>query len=136
MQTSIFIGAAKIRLKIVKYVLCRPNFAPTTNPMASRLELLKKYADEDPADPFLLYGLAMETRKRKPAEAMTLFRRLRLEHPDYLPMYYQAAVLAYELSDAGECLALIEEGIAIGRAQKDAKTVAELEALGEQVREI
>lgn len=102
--------------------------------MASRLELLKKYVNEDPSDPFLLYGLAIETRKSEPAEAMILFRKLKSEHPDYLPLYYQAAVLAFELSHANECLAMIEEGMVVGKAQGDAKTVAELEALGEQVR--
>jgi hypothetical protein len=102
--------------------------------MASRLETLKKYVNEDPSDPFLLYGLAMETRKSEPAEAMILFRKLKSAHPDYLPLYYQAAVLAFELSHADECLELIEEGIVLGKAQRDAKTVSELKALGEQVR--
>lgn len=94
-----------------------------------RIDLLKKYIDEDPNDPFNYYGLACEYQQVKPDEALSLFHKLLEDHPDYLPTYYQAGQLleAYEREE--EALKVYETGMALAKTQNNTKTFQELNSV-------
>ena len=55
----------------------------------NRLLQLQKFYEEDPNDPFNLYGLALEISKNDREQGYTLFQQLISGFPDYVPAYYQ-----------------------------------------------
>jgi tetratricopeptide (TPR) repeat protein len=55
-----------------------------------RLENLKSLVEQNPTDPFLLYGLAMEYRRMGELEAaIERFAELIAQNPEYVPAYFQ-----------------------------------------------
>lgn len=87
-----------------------------------------KFLEEDPNDVFSLYALALEYKKSNPAEAGKLFRQLLTQHPEYLPTYYQAALMKEEIGAIDEALQLYQQGIALARKTNDKATLKELQA--------
>ena len=64
----------------------------------TRIEMLKAYIADDPADPFLPYALALEyVRLNKNEDAISLLEKVLNLNPDYLPAYYHLGKL-YEKS--------------------------------------
>ncbi|MBX2945480.1 MAG: tetratricopeptide repeat protein [Cyclobacteriaceae bacterium] len=94
----------------------------------TRIEQLLKYVEEDPNDSFSLYALALEYKKNNPIEALKLFRQLLINHPDYLPTYYQAGLMMEESGNINEALNLYGQGIGLARKQNDMGTLKELQA--------
>ncbi len=94
-----------------------------------RIDLLKKYIAEDPADPFNSYGLACEYLEELPEEALVLFQKLLKDHSDYLPTYYQAGQLLEAFEKEEEALKVYEDGMALAKAQNNTKTFQELRSV-------
>ncbi len=65
---------------------------------------------EDPTDPFNRYALALELAKSDKQKAKEVFDQLILFNPDYVPAYYQAALLYIELSLDEEATKIVEAG--------------------------
>jgi Tfp pilus assembly protein PilF len=66
---------------------------------AERLKILLDYLAEDPNDPFNLYAVAMEYISKDAEKALSYLKKLLAEHPDYIPTYYHAAALYFELGE-------------------------------------
>lgn len=92
-----------------------------------RLQQLIRFVEEEPGDPFNVYALAMEFVNGQPGQAQPYFDQLLTDHPDYLPTYYHAAALYAEQGERSRAAALYDKGIALARAQRNAKTLLELE---------
>ncbi len=92
-----------------------------------RLKSLLEFLKETPQDPFLLYAIATEYRSVSPEKSKEYFVLLIEEFPDYLPTYYQAAHLLWEMGDVELAASFFEKGIALAKRQKETKTLAELQ---------
>ncbi|MDH5598737.1 MAG: tetratricopeptide repeat protein, partial [Cyclobacteriaceae bacterium] len=75
------------------------------------------------------YGIAMEYAKFNPVEADKYFSILLNDFPDYLPVYYQAALFYHERMDSDKALDLIKKGITVAQKQQQQKTLTELKNL-------
>jgi Tfp pilus assembly protein PilF len=94
----------------------------------NRLELLKQFCADDPADPFNQYALAMEYMNTDTQQAAEILEKLLSEHPDYLPSYYLAAKLHEALGNKEKAIAIYERGIVVAQTQQSTKTLRELQS--------
>ena len=99
----------------------------------NRLAQLQKFYDEDPNDPFNLYGLALEVTKSDRQQGYTLFQQLIAGFPDYVPAYYQSAILSIELAKPEDAKALLEKGMSWAKSKNDIKAYHELQQLWNEV---
>lgn len=92
-----------------------------------RLAELEKMLRDNPHDPFLHYGIALEIANRGDVpEAIARLERLLSEKPDYLGAYYQLGQY-YELEEnTEEAIDTYRRGMIIAQQQKNAKTLGEL----------
>jgi len=93
----------------------------------TRLEQLWQFYVEDPKDPFNLYAYALELSKSDKQKAVHYLNILITNNPDYLPSYYQAAMLCVDV--AMEATPILEQGIRIAKAQNNLKALGELQGL-------
>ncbi len=93
---------------------------------SERLELLKKYYNEDPQDPFSIYGLAIEYQKYDLSESRKYFEILLNQHADYLPTYYHVGHLYEDLNEEDLAIKAYKDGIEIARSQANEMTLREL----------
>lgn len=91
-----------------------------------RLKTLLKFYEEDPNDPFNLYGLALEYQKTDLTKSDSLFAKLIVDFPEYVPSYYHAAKLKVELKQSEAALKIYEKGIEIAKQQNQKKAEQEL----------
>ncbi|MDB5272682.1 MAG: tetratricopeptide repeat protein [Chitinophagaceae bacterium] len=98
-----------------------------------RIELLKKFREEDVNDPFPIYGLAMEYLHELPDQASALFDLLLSEHADYLPVYYTAAHFLLEQGNEKRAKLILKKGIELSIQQQNDKATRELKAALEQL---
>ncbi|HSZ71724.1 MAG TPA: tetratricopeptide repeat protein [Cytophagaceae bacterium] len=98
-----------------------------------RIQLLKKFQEEDASDPFPVYGLAMEYLYELPDEALRLFNLLLSEHPYYLPVYYTAAHFLLEQGNEERAIEVLKKGIELSIQQKNDKATRELKSALEQL---
>lgn len=96
---------------------------------AERLKILTQLVVEEPNDPFHRYALAMEHVRKDTEEALRHLDILLVEHPDYLPTYYQAATLYAEQEDIAKATNIFEKGIALAQQYRELKTLKELESV-------
>jgi tetratricopeptide (TPR) repeat protein len=94
----------------------------------SRVELLKKFIEDDPSDPFNYYALALEYQLTEPVKAGELFDYLLVYHSDYLPMYYIAGVLFADLGNETKALSIFNKGIELARSRSELKVLRELQS--------
>jgi tetratricopeptide (TPR) repeat protein len=94
----------------------------------SRLEQLLQFHQEDPSDPFILYGLALEYLKSDESKGEEYFDKLLRSFPEYLPTYYHAAKLKATVGKWDEAITTYEKGIQLAIAQKDKATQRELKS--------
>jgi hypothetical protein len=92
-----------------------------------RLQQLLQFLQEEPNDPFLQYAIAQAYQGFEPEKALHYYRHLLLNHPDYLPTYYHAALLMAELGIPNEADATFQKGIALSQAQGNLKTMREIQ---------
>lgn len=92
----------------------------------SLLANLLAFYEEDPADPFNSYALAIEYSKSDLKEAERFFDLLLEKHPDYLPTYYHAGAFFAALEKTERAEGIYRKGVELALAQKNAKTHREL----------
>jgi len=98
-----------------------------------RIDMLKKLQEEDPLDPFPLYGLALEYSKEKPELAEAFFEQLLQEHVDYLPVYYTSAHFLANKGEEDRAIEILRKGIALSIVQGNEKATRELKSALEQL---
>lgn len=94
-----------------------------------RIKMLEQFLADDPSDPFNHYALALELIKSDKDRAKKIFDRLISSHSEYVPSYYQAALLYLELSLNDEATKIIEQGIVEAKKQNNLKAANELRSL-------
>lgn len=97
--------------------------------MADRLEMLRQMLSEDPNDPFLAYGIALEIAKTDPQSGIANLRDLTLNHPTYLPPYYRLGALLSELNREGEAVVYLQKGLELAKVQKETMAAREIQSL-------
>lgn len=97
--------------------------------MSTRLELIKRYLQEDPSDSFLRYALALEfIALNLNKDAYEHLEKLLADDPDYLPAYYMAGKTAEANNDNNFAIKWYSKGILVAGIQKDQHTLNELTA--------
>jgi len=94
----------------------------------TRLEQLFRFHEEDPHDPFPVYGLALEYLKIDVQKSEKYFDELVVHFPDYLPTYYHAAKLKAELGKREIAIDLYKKGIDLAIRAQDRSTQRELQS--------
>lgn len=97
-------------------------------------ELLAFYLD-DPADPFNAYALALEYLKSDKGKAKEWFELLFRTFPEYLPLYYQYALLLAELGYQHEAVATAGEGMQLAIRLGNVKAYRELQSLKQELED-
>jgi tetratricopeptide (TPR) repeat protein len=98
----------------------------------TRLEQLIRFYEEDPSDPFTLYGLALEYLKIDTSKSEAYFDKLLTDFQQYLPTYYHAAKLKATIGKKDEAIDIYEKGIQVAIAQEDKATHRELKSAYEE----
>jgi Tfp pilus assembly protein PilF len=94
----------------------------------SRKQQIEEMLAEDPNDPFLRYGLAMEyVSAGQDAEALRCFEELLRVAPDYVPAYMQAGRTLVRLNREDEARTIYRTGIATARQKGDRHAADEME---------
>ena len=91
-----------------------------------RLKILLEDLEEEPNNPFNIYGVAMEYINKENEKAIVYLDRLLNEHPNYVPTYYHAASVYAELGKEEDAKATYEKGIEIAHHQHNMKAYDEL----------
>ncbi len=91
-----------------------------------RIAQLENYLLESPEDPFLRYALATEYRATDRAKAWEYFSQILENHPEYAPVYYHAANMAWEDANIEQAKHLFEQGIQRCTEQQEAHLLKEL----------
>jgi Flp pilus assembly protein TadD len=93
----------------------------------SRKQQLQEMLAEEPNDPFLRYGLAMEfVSEGNDEEAVRCFHELTAAAPDYVPAYHQAGQALVRLGRTDQARALFDRGIVAARKQGDVHAAEEM----------
>jgi tetratricopeptide (TPR) repeat protein len=86
----------------------------------TRKQQIEDLLADDPNDPFLRYGLAMEhVSAGADDEAVRCFGELLAVAPDYVPAFMQAALAYQRLGRLEEARAILTRGIAVAGRQGD-----------------
>ncbi len=100
----------------------------------SRKEQIEEMLAEDPNDPFLRYGLAMEhVSAGQDTEALRCFEELIRVAPDYVPAYMQAGRALVRLNREEEARTIYRTGIATARQMGDPHAADEMEGFLQQL---
>jgi Tfp pilus assembly protein PilF len=95
----------------------------------NRIDILKQMVEQDPANSFARYGLAMEYAKSgDPALAVTEFQALIEKDPNYVAAYYHGGQTLEKLGRLEDAKEIYEKGIEASTRKGDAHTRAEIEA--------
>ncbi len=93
----------------------------------TRKQQLQEMLAEEPNDPFLRYGLAMEfVSEGADAEAVRCFQELWTVAPEYVPGYLQAGQALVRLGRVDEARTVFARGIATARQQGDGHAADEM----------
>jgi Flp pilus assembly protein TadD len=96
--------------------------------MSNRLEILKSMVEQNPADSFSRYGLAMEYRNTGDLEgAMREFHELQRLNPDYAATYFHAGQTLERLGRIDEAREMYQEGIEVTTRKGDMHARGELQ---------
>jgi predicted Zn-dependent protease len=94
----------------------------------TRMQQLEEMLAEDPHDPFLCYGLAMEfVGQGDDTEAARRFRELCEAHPDYVPSYQQAGQALARLGRAAEAREIWLRGVSAAQRAGNHHAAEEME---------
>jgi len=99
-----------------------------------RIEKLKAFLAQNPADSFVQHALALEYVKlNKEEEARQEFERLLQRDENYVGSYYHLAKLLERLGKKDEAIACYEKGLRIAKELKDNHAYNELQAAYEDL---
>ncbi|MBK7850258.1 MAG: tetratricopeptide repeat protein [Bacteroidetes bacterium] len=100
-----------------------------------RIELLKRYLQEDPDDSFTSYALSLEyIRLKDYQQAKSILVELNRKDPDYLAAYYQLGKVYESLQLTEEAVSVYEKGMLVARSQKNHHTFSELDTALKQIK--
>lgn len=94
----------------------------------NRITAILQFIEEDPSDPFNHYALAIEYERTHPEKALEVLKQLAQDHPQYMPTYYKAAHLAWDLGQNETADRLFALGIDLAKTTNDTKTLRELQS--------
>lgn len=93
----------------------------------SRRERLEEMLAQNPDDPFLRYGLAMEcANEGQVDEALKRLRELIDDQADYVAAYFQSGQLLVSEDRIAEAREMLKRGIAAARQAGDAHAAEEM----------
>ena len=99
-----------------------------------KLAALSEILEQDPANAFARYGLAMElVNQSRIEEALAEFGRCIADNPEYVPAYQMSAqtMAANHMTDAA--LVRLHEGVAAANRTGNQHALAEMDALREEL---
>jgi len=100
----------------------------------NRIAQLLAMLAESPEDSFLLYALALEYVKNAQIEAaLAAFEALAGAHPTYLARHYHHGKTLADAGQIAEAARVLQAGMVLAKKQGNAKTLAELIFLYEDV---
>jgi tetratricopeptide (TPR) repeat protein len=100
-----------------------------TQTQKSRREVLERFVQANPNDPFARYGLAIEcARLGDDNSADQHFRTLVESHPTYVPGYFQYGQLLARLGKIQEAKKTLSNGIVVAQKAGDAHARDEMQA--------
>ncbi|MBP6335761.1 MAG: hypothetical protein KA444_09845 [Bacteroidia bacterium] len=100
----------------------------------TRIEVLKKYLNEDPQDSFIRYALALELFNiNELQESENLFRSLLYDDPEYLAAYYQYGKLLEIIQNFKSASEIYTKGILVAKKHNNQQTLNELKAALESI---
>jgi tetratricopeptide (TPR) repeat protein len=92
------------------------------------LDILRKFVDKSPNDPFPRYGLAMELKKLgQKDEAEAAFAELESRNPDYVPQYLMRANNLSDLGRGQDARGVLQRGIQAAQNKRDGHALGELQ---------
>lgn len=95
-----------------------------------RIALLTQVLEQNPADAFARYGLAMaHAAEGHTDQALAEFSNLLQHNPDYVPAYQMSAQTLAKLGRSEEATARLKEGIAVARRTHNSHAASEMQAL-------
>jgi predicted Zn-dependent protease len=102
---------------------------------SNRLDALKSMVEQNPRDPFLRYGLAMEYKNSGDSDgAMREFRALIEANPDYHAAYFHGGQTLERMGHEDEARDMYREGVAaatrVGNNHARAEMQGALDLLG------
>src|SRR5215831_2012050 len=100
---------------------------------SARIKMLEQFLAEDPTNPFNHYALALELAKSDKQKAKNVFDQLITTNPDYVPAYYQVALLYLEMTLNEDATIIIEKGIVQAKKQNNLKAANELRSLLDEI---
>jgi predicted Zn-dependent protease len=96
----------------------------------TRKQQLEELLAQDPNDPFLRYGLALEwASEGNEAQAVRQLLRLIEDAPDYVPGYQQAGQFLLRMGRTTEARDVLGRGVRQAAAQGDAHAADEMRGL-------
>jgi uncharacterized protein HemY len=101
----------------------------------ARIEQLKEMIEENPADSFCQYALALEyaSDPSTQKQAIEELEKLRMNDPNYLALYYQLGYLYHQDQQLKLAKQVLTEGLALAKEQGNTHTYSELEFLLEDI---
>ncbi len=102
--------------------------------MSDRLDKLLKMLDRDPADTFVLYGIALEHKKAgRNDQAIVFLDRVLTVDAGYCYAYFQKGAVYESLGDVQSACKVYREGIAAAKAKGDAHAQQEITSALEMI---
>src|SRR5258707_12575911 len=96
--------------------------------MISRLEQLQKFLEEEPADTFTHYAIALEyVSIGKNAAAVEKLEEVIVLDPNYVPAYHQLGLLLGRMGNTRDAIKALEHGIRVAERGGDAHARSEME---------
>jgi len=92
-----------------------------------RVKELLNYIEKEPNDPFNLYALALEYQSQDKEKASFYFNKLLIEHKNYLPTFYHAALFFANAEHLQKADKIFSEGIELAKTQNNLHAKKELE---------
>jgi tetratricopeptide (TPR) repeat protein len=102
------------------------------NQPQDRIEYLRELLKEDPQEPFIHYAICLELKKREEG-ALPAFHQLLDTFPEYLPAYYQTALMLAENGKIQEAAEVAGKGISLAEKLDDRHALAELKGLRQDI---
>ena len=99
-----------------------------------RINKLKTFLQQNPADDFLQHALALEYIKiGEEHQAKDLFIKILNHNPNYIGSYYHLAKLLERVNENQAAIEFYEKGMAIAKLLKDNHSYNELQAAYEDL---
>jgi len=110
--------------------ICQRYPSSRTMKYMDRIALLTQVLEQNPADAFARYGLAMaHVAEGRTDQALAEFSTLVQHNPDYVPAYQMSAQTLAKLNRGEEAVARLKEGIAAARRTGNGHAASEMQAL-------